>query len=235
MRKIAFFLLLLTASLVTAAQSQTAIQPFQILRAYGPFRITLVESDRERIEVSYQGIDKEEVVIDADDGILDMRFRSKHYWDNWNSSGNHKNRNVSVTVYFKQLNEIEVKAGASVTSEATLSSTSLRLVASMGAEMRLDVKTKELELDSSMGSDVTLSGTTATLEINSKMGSTVKAIRLTSDKVRVKAYMGSDVTVYASQELDASAGFGAVINFGGEPSVRNTDHSFGGVTNATKR
>jgi len=194
-----------------------------------------VESDKERIEIVCKGIDQNDVIIDSDDGELGMKLRNKHYWNDWHDSGSRQNRHVNVTVYFKKLSEIDVEAGASVISDFTISSSSLRLISKMGAEMRLDVRAKELELDSSMGSDVALTGTTETLEIYSKMGSTIHAIHLKSEKAMVKAYMGSDVTVFASKEIDASAGFGATINFDGDPSVRNTAHSFGGETRATKR
>ena len=236
MRRFVFSILLFTASLAALAQSkQIQIQPFQTLRAYGPFRVTLVESDKERIEIVCQGIDLEAVVIDSDDGELEMKLRNKHYWNDWHDSGSHQHRHVNVTVYFKKLTKIDVEAGASVVSDFTISSPSLKLISKMGAEMRLDIKAKEVELDSGMGSDVVLTGTTETLEIYSKMGSSVKAIHLKSERAKVKAYMGSDVSVYASKELDASAGFGATINFDGDPSVRNTAHSFGGETRSTKR
>ncbi len=236
MRRFIASLVLVTASLASLAQSkQTQIQPFQTVRAYGPFRVTLVASDKERIEIVYKGIDEDDIVIDSDDGELNMKLRNKHYWNNWNDSRSHDHRYVKVTVYFKKLKKIDIQAGASVVSDFTITSPSLVLVSKMGAEMRLDVATKELELDSSMGSDVVLTGTTETLEIYSKMGSTVKAIHLKSENAMVKAYMGSDVSVYASRELDASAGFGATIDFDGDPSVRNTSHSFGGETRATNR
>jgi len=236
MHKFTISLLLLVASVASQAQSkQIEIRPFQTLRAYGPFRVTLVASDKERIEIVCTGVDEGEVVIDSDDGDLNMKLRNKHYWNDWNDSKSHQQRYVKVTVYFKKLTKIDVEAGASVVSDFTLTSPSLLLVSKMGAEMRLDVATKELELDSSMGSEVVLTGTTETFEITSKMGSTVKANHLKSEKVWVKAYMGSDVSVYASKELDASAGFGATINFDGDPSVRNTSHSFGGETTATRR
>jgi hypothetical protein len=236
MRSFILPIVLFTVSLASLAQSkQIQIQPFQTLRAYGPFRVTLVASDKERIEIIYKGIDEDAVVIDSDDGNLNMKLRNKHYWNDWNDSRSHQQRYVKVTVYFKKLKKIDVEAGATVVSDFTITSPSLALVSRMGAEMRLDVATQEVELDSSMGSEVVLTGTTETLEVSSKMGSTVRAIRLKSEKARVKAYMGSDVSVYASKELDASAGFGATIHFDGDPSVRNTSHSFGGETTATKR
>jgi hypothetical protein len=236
MRKFAFSLFFLTASLVSPAQYQPVqTKPFQILRVYGPFHVTLVQANKEKIEIDYRGIDKDDIVINTDDGELDMKLRNKHYWNEWNDSGSRGGRYAKVTVYFKSLKEISVKAGATVESDFSINSPSLTLISTMGAEMHLDVKVKELELESSMGSDVELSGTTETLEISSKMRSKVDAIRLKSETATVKAYMGSDVTVYASKELDASAGFGATINFGGDPSVRNTSHSFGGATNATQR
>src|SRR5258706_15619835 len=154
MRSLVLSLLLSIASLVCLAQSkQIQTQPFQTLRAYGPFRVTLVASVKESIEIVRKGIDEDDIVIDSDDGKLDMRLRDKHFWHDWNDSGSRQHRYVKVTVYFKELKKIDIEAGASVVSDVTISSPSLVLISRMGAEMRLDVATKELDLDSSMGSD----------------------------------------------------------------------------------
>src|SRR5258706_11772162 len=117
MRRFILSIVLFTASLASLAQSkQIETKPFQILRAYGPFRLTLVESDKERIEIVSRGIDEDDMVIDSDDGELDMRLRSKHFWDDWHDSGSRQQSYVKETVYFKKLKKIDVQAGATISS-----------------------------------------------------------------------------------------------------------------------
>src|SRR5882762_9842018 len=132
MRRFILPIVLFTASLACLAQSkQIEIRPFQTLRAYGPFRVTLVASDKERIEIVCKGVDEDEVVIDSDDGDLSMKLRNKHYWNDWNDSRSHQQRYVNVTVYFKKLTKIDVEAGASVVSDFAITTPSLQLVSRM--------------------------------------------------------------------------------------------------------
>lgn len=228
-------MLTVTTIVVTAQTRQITTNPYHSIRAYGQFRITLIEAEKERIEVDYNGTDPKDIEIRTSDGVVHMKFRNKHFWGDWNDSNVRSGHFAKVTFYFKKLDEISVQAGASIKSDNVISSPSLDLTCSMGSRMKLCVSTEELELDSSMGSDVELDGTTGTLAIYSKMGSSVKAGRLKSSKAKVSASMGSDVSVYASKELDASAGFGASVDFEGNPAVRNTSSSFGGRTNSTTR
>ncbi len=236
MRRTTLLLLFLAGSFATQAQTrQIQTESFNGISAYGPFRIRLVQADKEKVEIDYNGIDQDEVVIKSSDGELTLKLKSRHYWSDWSSNDSRNGRHAIVTVYFKKLEEIVVKAGSTVKSDNTISASRLTLICKMGAEMRLDIKANHVELDSGMGSDVELTGTTESVEIYSKMGSTVKAIRLRSEKALVRASMGSDVAIFASKEIDASAGFGASINFAGDPSVRNTSTSFGGEAQPVKR
>ena len=43
--------------------------------------------------------------------------------------------------------------------------------------------------------------------------------------------MGADVMVNVTEELEASAGFGAQVDYIGGPAVRHTSKNFGGEVN----
>jgi hypothetical protein len=105
----------------------------------------------------------------------------------------------------------------------------------MGAEVKLEIKTQKLFLDSSMGSQVELTGTAETAEIKSKMGSTVNASQLQSQEVEVSSSMGSDVSVFAEQELNASADFGASISYKGNPEHKHTSTFLGAEVKSKRK
>jgi hypothetical protein len=78
-----------------------------------------------------------------------------------------------------------------------------------------------------MGSEVNLTGMAEKVEIRSKMGSHVDASSLKSQHVNVSSSMGSDVSIFAEQELNASADFGGSITYKGNPSMKHTSTFLG--------
>ena len=231
-------LLLLLFTLVNAvAYGQPTVfesGPFDSFHVFGPFEVMLIKSTTEKVEIDYRGADKEDVQIKNSGDELLIKFRNKEYFDNWNSD-RFNGRRIRVKVYFKNLNEIETRAGAMVTSDDIIESKDMFLTCSMGSEMDLNVKTQDLELTASMGSEVKLSGSARKLELTAKMGADVKAERLICEDVSVAASMGADVFVYASHELDISAGFGASVDYAGNAAVNHSSKYFGADIQSRRR
>jgi len=97
----------------------------------------------------------------------------------------------------------------------------------MGAEMKLNLQVKDLTLESSMGSEIDFTGTADYFELKASMGTDVDAAQLKCQDVRVSASMGATVKVYAENELDASANFGASVSCKGNPKHKSTSGTFG--------
>jgi hypothetical protein len=205
------------------------IEELKSISAFGPFKINLIKSSANKMEIDYNGIDPEEVTIKVKEGELSIKLRNRNFFDfgdnsNWEKT-NH--RYANVIIHYKEISSIEVRAGATVDANETIIVKQLFLACKMGAEMELDIKTETLELESSMGSEVKLRGTAEDVKIKSKMGSSVNASSLKSQKVRVSSSMGSEVSVFAEKELDASADFGASITYRGNPAMKSTSKFLG--------
>jgi HSP20 family molecular chaperone IbpA len=205
------------------------IEELNTISAFGPFKINLIKSSTNKIEIDYNGIDEDEVNIKVGEGELSIKLKNKNFFDlGDNSNWERKNhRYANVTIYYKEINSIEVRAGATVEANEAIVSKQLLLVCKMGAEMELEVRSQTLELESSMGSEVKLRGTAEDVKIKSKMGSHVNATSLKSQKVKVSSSMGSEVSVFAEKELNASADFGASISYRGSPTVKSTSKFLG--------
>jgi hypothetical protein len=226
-----YTLLLLVFCTAAFAQKEvtTNTTAFHSISVFGPFKVTIIKADKNSFVIDYNGLDKEDVIIKVSKGELNLKIKNRsfiHFGDNdrWEKT-NH--RYAKVTIYYTSLENIEARAGAEIKANEAISSRHLTLVSKMGADVQLEIKAETVELESSMGSNVVLNGTTDSFEIKSKMGSNVNAFGLSSQSVTVSSSMGSVVSVFAQQELNASADFGGVIRYSGNPATRHTSSFLG--------
>jgi hypothetical protein len=228
MRKFYLVAVLTLVSLGATAQ-KTKIESFTTLDVFGPFDIELIKSDENAIDIDYAGISRDDVIQDVHRGVLKLKLKNRHYVNEWSSSHRdyRRSRVVRVKVYYVDIDAMELEAGARITSRESFKSKNLEINANMGAELDLDILAKNVYIRSSMGAIVDLTGRAENLEIKASMGSELRLSRLETKVSLVKATMGANVVVNASDELDVSAGFGAVVNYTGGPAVRYTNSSMG--------
>jgi Putative auto-transporter adhesin, head GIN domain len=221
---------------VPAQIERVKVQDFNVMYVFGPFKVDLIKSDVNKMEIDYNGMDAEEVLIKSKEGELSIKLRNRNFFDFSNNDWERRNhRYAKVTIYYKEIMALEARAGAIVRANETIMANDLFLVCKMGAEMRLDINTKKLELESSMGSAVNLTGKAEVVKIKSKMGSSVDASYLQSQEVTVSSSMGSEVSVFAEKELDASADFGASITYKGNPAKKHASRFLGAEVNPKRK
>lgn len=229
MKKVCFFALFLFSASV--AYSQNITLPFSFFNGidvFGPFDVELIKSETESVEIDYNGIDKDDVVIEMSRGFIKMKLKNRHYFNEWDNQSQRKSDYVRVKVYYNDMDMIEARAGATVTSSERLKSKYLNIESTMGAEVKLDVLTKELQTKTSMGGIVELIGQTERLDVSASMGGVLKASQLESKVVFVKATMGAEIVVNVIDELEVSSAFGSSVDYIGGPAVRHTSKSMGG-------
>ncbi len=182
--------------------------------------IRMGETEEVKIVADNDIIDK--IITKVEGGVLKIYVKQNN-WFNW--SGNEK-RKAYVTV--KELKSIDASAGSDVKSENNLKGDDLKVSASSGSDLTLDLFCKNLKVDTSSGSDAKLSGKVKYLTASSSSGSDLDARNLESVICKVSVSSGSDATVNVSEELEASASSGGDIDYYGNPSVKNIDESSGG-------
>jgi len=164
----------------------------------------------------------DDIITEVKDGTLRI-YMKKNNWFNW---GGNKTRKAYVTV--KELNAIDASSGSDVKTENTIKGESLKVQASSGSDVELDVLYKNLWLDTSSGSDAKLSGKVKTFDAEASSGSDIKAQTMESKICKVRVSSGSDATVSVSDELYARASSGGDVRYYGNPEVRDIDESSGG-------
>lgn len=228
MRSILTLALAASLSYAAAQTKEFSAAKFSELTISGPFKATLVKSNKDKVEIDFNGVDPDDVIVDSGGGELEIKIKQSIFdFDNYDDRDRNRKRAIVTIYYSSALTDIELKQGSSLTSKETIAAKQMTLSSSMGSELKLDLKVDDLTLESSMGSEVDLTGTASNFEITAKMGSDVDASLLKSQDVRVRASMGASVQVYASRELDASANFGASVTCKGNPTRKKTSGTFG--------
>ncbi|MBX7126640.1 MAG: DUF2807 domain-containing protein [Cyclobacteriaceae bacterium] len=226
-RSILLSLLFLSIATFSFAQlKEVTTGPFESFKAFGPFKVTLIKSSNPHMEIDYNGINSDDVEILTRNHEVSLKIKTRHYWD-WDFEDRFDGRYMQVKLYYKELENIEGRAGARIWSEGTLTASHLSIVGKMGAEIELTLDAQQVELEASMGAEVELVGKAERFYVEAKMGTEVKASHLECESVEASASMGADVSVYAAKELDANAGFGAEVRYAGDPMVKHTNTNFG--------
>lgn len=142
-----------------------------------------------------------------------------------------QSKKQAVHLIFKDLSSIEATSGTDVYGETEISTKSLSLKTTSGADMHLLVKTELLYCKATSGSDLQVEGITNYLNAEATSGSDIKAQKLKAQKCDAKATSGADVVVNSSNELVAKASSGGDIRYLGKPAKLNkSDNASGSVS-----
>ncbi len=142
--------------------------------------------------------------------------------------GRSKAKKVHVT--YKNLSSIEASSGSDVIGNSVIKSEILSLDSSSGADLEVEVLSKELYAETSSGADIELSGKASTLYANASSGSDLNAKKLLVGNCNASASSGADITVTVKNKLDAKASSGGDVRYYGDPTaVTKKDGSSGSV------
>ena len=168
--------------------------------------------------------------VEADENIIDLLVTEvegntlKVYFDKNVSRA--KARNVYVTA--DELTSLKSTSGSDIRSEGTIRAKNLKLSTNSGAELNLAISATSVDCSSSSGAHAKLSGTTESFDGSASSGSSIDADNLTSKTAKAGVSSGADISIHASEELDARASSGGHISFEGNPTVLNKSKSSGG-------
>jgi len=140
-----------------------------------------------------------------------------------------KAKKVYITLV--NINEIRISSGCDFETKSTIKSAKLDIEVSSGADAKMDVHAGELSCSVSSGADADLWGFADYFYAKASSGSDLNARELSAKVCKAKASSGGDVTVNATEEIDASASSGGDISYYGDPKQVDVNTSSGGNVN----
>lgn len=133
-----------------------------------------------------------------------------------------------IHVTFIEVNKIGASSGAELVGNSLIKSEVLFLDCSSGAEMKIEVLSKEITAQASSGADMQLAGKATSLNGNASSGSKIDAKDLATLNCQAETSSGAKIIVNVKEKLDARASSGGEIVYYGNPTSVNAHKSSSG-------
>jgi len=212
------FALLFTVSI--DAQTRE-IGNFSGISASTSVSVKLVKADSPRIEYKMIKGSDSRLITKVKGNDLIVKIKSKI--GSWNNSAQAK-----VIVYYTELDDISVSAGATVKSEEPIRAESMDVDVSSGSSADLEIIAHEIDADASSGATLKLEGSAKEGEFDASSGSTINAKNLICDYVDADVSSGATIKVHANKKLSADASSGGSIRYKGDATDTNIDKGWSG-------
>lgn len=210
-------LLLLTTLTFSTAYTQNEnydLEDFTDLSVYTNIKMELIPSNENRMEIEITKGDRADLKIEEKGSDLKLYIEGKNKWGK-------NTTKAKITLYFKELEEISVAAGASVIADATIKSKEFEADVSSGGSLSLGIETRSLESNVSSGGSLKIEGKSDRVEIDASSGGSFQGRNLKSKNAEVEASSGGSINIWASESIEAETSSGGSIKYKGNPIKRD--------------
>lgn len=207
-------------ALAANAQVRT-VKAFSEISVSGNVDVKLEKTDSPSVKIKMTSGKAEDLITEVNDNTLVVKPKSK-----W-SGGNGKT-SAKVIVYYTQLDEIDVSAGASLQSEGPIQAQDLEVSVSSGARMSIDIDAQEVEVSASSGASAKLMGQCNEAEFDVSSGASIAAADLVAKSVEAEASSGGSIKCHATKSIEAEASSGGSISYDGNPEREDIEKSTSG-------
>ena len=187
------------------------------------------------IDVELQQGDKNEVVVEADDNIIQflettcvdgkLTIRMKR-------NTNVRNATLRVRLVSPLYKSISGAASSEIVSRNTLTSTDkINVKASSSADITLQIDAPSVFVDGSSSADINITGRAKLVDANASSSTSIDLTGLKAETVTANATSSGLLKVFASVKLDASASSSGDVKYvGGVKDIQRRESSSGSVS-----
>ena len=211
------FALLLSAHALAQEKESRPLSGFDAIEVGGGIDLLLRQGSSFAVEVQADDGELADIVTEVNGKTLQIRRKSSFNFFHWGD------QHGSVNVTLPTLVSLSASGGSDVTTQGTFTSDKLRVVASGGSDVEIDVSAGTLDAETSGGSDLRLAGTARSASVRSSGGSDLNARDLTVDEADVQSSGGSDLAIAVREKIVGSASGGSDITYTGQPATVDVD------------
>ena len=216
--KKAMLILLACVVQTTFAQVTRDLGEFSAIKIYDRLTVSLILSSENKIIIT--GNREGEVEVVNNNGELKLRMPFPKLL-----SG----EDISVKLYFKNIESIAASEGAQVSSEAKFKQTIMDLNAREGAEIKIDLDVEKVNVKAVTGGIIELSGQASNQDVTLMTGGILKSKELETSQTTISVSAGGNAEIYATTLVDAKVRAGGSIYIYGSPKQINRETLFGGT------
>ena len=213
------FLTFITCSIFSFGieKKKKNVGDFTKVTAFDKIDVNLVVSTENKVVL--KGANSQEVELVNKNGELKIRMPFPKLL-----SG----EDITVKLYFKNLESIAVSEGSYVSSENDFKQTSLDLNAKSGGEIKLTIAVDKVSVKVNSGGIVSLFGTAENQEVVITSGGILNAKELATSQTTISVAAGGKSEIHASILVDAKVRAGGSIFIYGKPKQINQEVFIGG-------
>lgn len=209
--------LFLSVSGIAQDDIEKAIGDFDELKVYDLINVELIKADENRAIIS--GDNKSDVELVNKNGKLKVRMRLGE-----NFEGN----KTVVTLYYKNIEVIDVNEGAYVSSDAVFQQHTIELRAQEGGFIKVPLDVSEIKIKAVTGGEIQLSGQAVKQDISLNTGGIFKGQSLQSESTYIDIKAAGEGHINASKLADIKIKAGGDVFLYGNPDTVNESKVFGG-------
>lgn len=203
---------------IASAQVTRNLGDFDQVKVFDKINVKLIAASENKIVVTGARADELETV--NKNGKLKIRMPFPKLL-----SG----EDITVKLYFKNLESIAVSEGSYVSSENDFKQTSLDLNAKSGGEIKLTIAVDKVSVKVNSGGIVSLFGTAENQEVVITSGGILNAKELATSQTTISVAAGGKSEIHASILVDAKVRAGGSIFIYGKPKQINQEVFIGGT------
>lgn len=217
MKKLVIIAFVFLCQLATAQVTRN-LGDFDQVKVFDKINVKLIAASENKIVVTGARADELETVNKNGELKIRMPFPKL-------LSG----EDITVKLYFKNLESIAVSEGSYVSSENDFKQTSLDLNAKSGGEIKLTIAVDKVSVKVNSGGIVSLFGTAENQEVVITSGGILNAKELATSQTTISVAAGGKSEIHASILVDAKVRAGGSIFIYGKPKQVNQEVFIGGT------
>lgn len=195
------------------AQDTRKLDDFNEIAISGDIEVSLVQGAGNSATVYAEGISPDDVTVYISGNTLKIQYLE----------GLIKGHgNIKVEVSYKAIDYLRASAGAQIYHAGVMNADTLRLRASSGCEVDIEINAQLLNARAVEGAVLTVSGTADAQDVIANTGGQYLGMDLECKRTEVTASTGGEAEVSAYERLDANANTGGEIMYKGQPEMKTT-------------
>lgn len=223
MKKIALLAFLTLSQFVIAQDATRTLGDFSTVRVFDKLTVLLVRANENKIVISGHNAGDVEVVQKKNDIKIRMKLTKML-----------QGEDISITLYYKNIDQIEASEGSYVSSQDIFKATAFELNAKEGARIKVSLDVDKLKSKLNSGGIIDVKGSASNHESSLTSGAILHAKDLKTKQTTIGISAGGEADIYASDFVEASTTAGGDIDVYGNPKQVNKKNTAGGDINIIK-
>jgi hypothetical protein len=217
MKRIFLVVFVLLAQL-NYSQKTINLDDFDEIKVFDQLNVTLIPSDENKIVIT--GTNQRNVETVNRNGLLKIRIYLTEIFED--------NKDIKVTLYFKELQSIDANEGSIVYCDAVFNQISMDLSAQEGAQIEVELDVEKTSVEAFSGGIINLSGKAANQHVSIHTGGVLEAKDLVTSQTTITISAGGNAEINATTFVDAKVNAGGKIHIYGKPKQIKQQELAGG-------